>query len=193
MKSFFTSKAVAAPLAALMLSLAAAGTAVPSAQASANVVPDAALRSCINDTINNWAEKWKPEIGNRAPAAPVTAADITNYLYGGTFRCDGKGVTSLEGLQYATDPKKIWSISVKNNNITDFSPVSKLSNLTALYLDYNNIATMPSNLSGLSSVKNFYIEGNKLTSVGSVKGMANLELLNINYNSVESLDRKSVV
>lgn len=193
------------PSAALALALATSSAILPSAHASENVVPDLALRACINRDINTWAAKWKPEVGNRALAATISASDITQYLRPGSFKCSyddlvklgvsQKSVASLEGLQYATDPKAITGITVKSTSatashqkITDLTPVATLTNLKLLDLSYNNISALPNNLAGLKNVESFNLEGNNITNVTALKGMENLTYLNIGYNKVNSLN-----
>lgn len=194
-------KGLKTTVAALVLSLAATGAVAPSANAATNVIPDDALRACVNRDLNIWAAKWKPEVGNRSLGAPVTAADMQNYLRTGSLSCNHadlqklavskKSVTSLEGLQYATHLTSISVVSSKsiadNQKVTSLEPVAKLSGLQRLNLGYNNISTLPADMAGMKSLWELNLEGNKLTTISSVRGLSNLKRLNVGYNSVNSL------
>lgn len=82
-------------------------------------VTDAALRQAINAALGRGAMDQL----NRGEIAQLTALDISN-----------RGVTSLNGLQYATS---LTTLNASNNNISDTSPIAGLTNLAMINLAGN--------------------------------------------------------
>lgn len=85
-------------------------------------VTDAALRDAINAALGRGAMDQL----NRGELAQLTTLDISN-----------RGVTNLEGLQYATN---LTTLYAANNTISDTTPIDALSNLTTRDLDGNPCA-----------------------------------------------------
>ncbi len=75
-------------------------------------VTDAALRQAINEALGRGVLDQL----NRGELSQLTTLDISN-----------RGVTSLNGLQYATN---LTTLNISNNNISDTSPIAGLTNLT---------------------------------------------------------------
>lgn len=75
-------------------------------------IPDAALRQAINEALNRGSMAQL----NKGELAALTYLDISN-----------RGVTSLAGLQYATN---LTTLLASNNAITDTSPLAGLVGLT---------------------------------------------------------------
>ncbi|MBU0914825.1 MAG: hypothetical protein KKD97_00560 [Gammaproteobacteria bacterium] len=82
-------------------------------------VTDAALRTAINEALGRGSMDQL----NRGELAELTTLDISN-----------RGVTSLNGLQYAVN---LTSLYASNNVITDTSPIAGLTNLTNTDLSGN--------------------------------------------------------
>ncbi|MHB1215315.1 MAG: prenyltransferase/squalene oxidase repeat-containing protein [Thiobacillus sp.] len=74
-------------------------------------MPDVALKTAINAALGRGAMDQL----NRGEIAQLTSLDIS-----------GLGVSSLEGLQYATH---LTTLNASNNNIMDTSPIAGLTNL----------------------------------------------------------------
>lgn len=74
-------------------------------------ITDAALRQAINEALDRGALDQL----NRGELSQLTTLDISN-----------RGVTSLNGLQYATN---LTTLNISNNNISDTSPIAGLTNL----------------------------------------------------------------
>lgn len=91
---------------------AAEGADTASGQQRVNV-PDGALRQAINAVLGRGALDHL----NRAELAQLTGLDISNL-----------GVSSLEGLQYATN---LTTLNAANNNISDTSPITGLTQLAS--------------------------------------------------------------
>lgn len=75
-------------------------------------ITDAALRQAINEALGRGVLDQL----NRGELSQLTTLDISN-----------RGVTSLNGLQYATN---LTTLNISNNNISDTSPIAGLTNLT---------------------------------------------------------------
>jgi len=82
-------------------------------------VTDAALRAAINQALGRGAMDQL----NRGELAQLTTLDISN-----------QGVTSLNGLEYATN---LTTLYATNNAINDTSPIAGLTNLTTIDLNGN--------------------------------------------------------
>ena len=82
-------------------------------------VTDAALRTAINEAL------WRGTMDqlNRGELSQLTTLDISN-----------RGVTSLNGLQYASN---LTTLNAANNLIADTSPIAGLTNLTNTDLNGN--------------------------------------------------------
>lgn len=76
-------------------------------------VTDAALRNAINEALGRGSMDQL----NRGELSQLTTLDISN-----------RGVTSLNGLQYASN---LTTLNAANNAISDTSPIAALTNLTA--------------------------------------------------------------
>lgn len=85
-------------------------------------VPDEALRAAINKALNRGALDHL----NRGELAKLTSLDIS-----------GSGVTSLAGLEYATN---LTALHAANNSITDTSPLNGLTQLATTDLAGNPCA-----------------------------------------------------
>jgi hypothetical protein len=76
-------------------------------------IPDGALRQAVNAALGRGALDHL----NRGELAQLTSLDITNL-----------GVSSLEGLQYATH---LTTLNAANNNISNTSPIAGLTQLVS--------------------------------------------------------------
>jgi hypothetical protein len=85
-------------------------------------VTDAALRTAINEALGRGAMDQL----NRGELSQLTTLDISN-----------RGVTSLNGLQYASN---LTSLYAANNAISNTSPIASLTNLTVRDLNGNPCA-----------------------------------------------------
>ena len=86
-------------------------------------ITDAALRQAINAALGRGALDQL----NRGELSQLTTLDISN-----------QGVTSLNGLQYATN---LTTLNASNNNISDTSPIAGLTNLTNTNLAGNPVSS----------------------------------------------------
>ena len=99
-------------------------------------------------------------------------------------------IISLTGLEFATNlthlylhDRKVFGVWVNSNAITNFSPLSGLTNLTDLYLG-NNAITDISPLSGLTNLTNLILYDNTITDISPLSGLTNLTELVLWENSI---------
>lgn len=75
------------------------------------------------------------------PSAPITTTDMLALT---TLSAEWRGITNLEGLEYATN---LSSLDLTGNQVGDLTPISGLTSLTQLQL-YGNQITSLSPISG---------------------------------------------
>ena len=73
-----------------------------------------------------------------------------------------------------------------NNQISDWSPLSRLINLTQLYLNNNQITDL-SALSGLINLTQLYLHNNQITDLSGLSGLTNLTRLHLGGNQITDL------
>lgn len=149
------------------------------------VIPDAALRACVNGELGQ---------GDDADITEGQAASIT-YL-----DCQGKGVADLEGLQYLTS---LQEALLTENEIAEVSALSNLTDLELLSLGENNltdISALPISLEGLAldenpladapdftnftNLRSLYLNANNLTDVLGLANLSNLQSLELGENNI---------
>ena len=81
------------------------------------------------------------------------------------------------------------SLSVKDNRLTDISPLKTLRGLTNLYLDSNRISDL-SAVSGLNLLRNFSVSNNQITRISSsyFSHCESLQRLELFRNQIVSVD-----
>ena len=91
----------------------------------------------------------------------ITEADMTKLpnLYANGY--DSERITSLEGLQYATN---LVDLSLWDNDISDLTPISGLENLSYLDLDDNNIEDLTP-LANLKNLMTLYLDNNAIEDI----------------------------
>lgn len=161
------------PSATLALAIAASGFVVPSANAAeVNVIPDTALKACINANLG------------RAASTPVTKANVAEVK---RIDCNSKGVSSLQGLNGANNLRALLvsGSSTSKGSLKDLGPVANLPLLEVIEANGNQISQMPK----LSTPKlsRLYLENNQLTEISGVSGAKGLTALGVGYNNVTSL------
>lgn len=118
---------------------------------------------------------------NIPPEDPIMYSDLQQIEYLQGYK---NGIESLEGIQYCNNLGIIWLFS---QNITDFSPILELKNLTHLHIGQNNINDI-SWMSALTNIVNLDIHNNGITDLTPLENLAtNLEGLGINGNPIEDI------
>src|SRR5438876_206742 len=93
----------------------------------------------------------------------------------------GLNAVIRDALQKPAGP--LTALDLDNNQLTDVSFLSGLTNLTRLYLAVNQLTNF-SFLSGLTSLTTLDLGGNHLTSLSLPAGLMNLTTLYLGYNQL---------
>ena len=164
-------------LLAATLTACLAGTAMFGVSAFADTgdtvnIPDATLKAAIIETLE-------------LPSSQITQADMKQLTVLETPVNDPvQQITSIEGLQYATNLK---TLDLDYNKITDFSPIANLTKLETLDISYNNGAVQGTDgvtdiscLAGLTNLKSFSSIGNAgVKDYSVVSNFSGLTYLNL--------------
>ncbi|SFU45553.1 Carbohydrate binding module 27 [Clostridium sp. DSM 8431] len=133
-------------------------------------VKDANLKSAICKLLN----KSVTDTLTKADMAKVKNLDAKNL-----------GITSLEGLEYATN---LRDLDVTGNSITDVTPITSLMSLKYLSLDNNSVTdAMLNTLSSMTSLLSLSVTGTKVTNIDPVAKLVNLKYLYISNTDVSDL------
>ncbi len=114
------------------------------------------------------------------PTGDILDTDMQTLTY---FGAASAGITSLVGLEYATN---LTYIDLYFNSISDVSPLSGLTSLTELRLGTNQISDV-SPLSGLTSLTHLFVGDNQISDVSPLSGLTSLTELGLDYNSISDL------
>lgn len=95
----------------------------------------------------------------------------------------GKGIKSLQGLEYAVNVTKL---SLSGNQIADISPLSHAVNLTTLDLSGNQIVDIKP-LRKLTKVTDLSLARNQINDLSPLAGLINLSTLSISSNKITDL------
>lgn len=135
-----------------------------------NLVPDLNLKRIINEYLS------------RAEETPVSKSDlenIKNYL-SSDDPSPKKCITSLEGLQYASN---MTGLLIENSLLTNFSKISNLEKISTLFLNNNYIKSLP-DLSNMESLTSILLNSNELNDVSILSTGKNLRYIKINENMI---------
>ncbi|EKT6042390.1 DUF5011 domain-containing protein [Listeria monocytogenes] len=138
------------------------------AQASSTIVPDDNLRLAINEVLG------EDSTHNPTPDEISTIESLS---------ISGGDITSLEGLQYATN---LTSLYANHNDISDFNPIKNLTQLKILQIDETKI-TDTTQLSNLVNLTELNLSANSLNEIDGVQNMTKLESLFAFNNNISDL------
>ncbi len=131
-------------------------------------IPDSNLQRAVKEALNLPND------------SQVTAQDM-RQLTG--LNAQNTGIESLDGLEYATDLRRLW---VNNNPLSDLSPISNCSKLEDLGIGGCGISDI-SALQGLVNLIGVNIGGNSIHDLQPLKPLINLEHLLIYQNPVSDI------
>jgi glucan-binding YG repeat protein/Leucine-rich repeat (LRR) protein len=100
---------------------------------------------------------------------------------------ENKGIKSLKGLEYAIN---LSSLYLLGNEISDLSPISKLSSLAYLDLSYNPIESI-AEISNLKDLQSLNLSGTKITDISQVLNYTNLSWLGIRDSNVSKSEEST--
>ncbi|WP_239257341.1 MucBP domain-containing protein [Listeria ilorinensis] len=149
--------------------------ATSSLKASADEVniPDAGLRKIITQTLG----KSDDAVITEEDMEQIT--EISNY---------STTIDSLEGLQYATNLKKLMLSNIANpSKLSDITPISQLTSLETLNLSYASISDI-SLLAGLKNLTGLTLHGNQIRDISVLANLPKLKFLGLSDNLIENID-----
>jgi small GTP-binding protein len=92
-------------------------------------------------------------------------------------------ITDISEISKLTN---LTSLYLSNNQITDISEISKLTNLTSLYLSNNQITDI-SEISKLTNLTSLYLYNNQITDISEISKLTNLTLLYLSNNQITDI------
>ena len=99
------------------------------------------------------------------------------------------GITSIAGLQYATN---LTHLELYNNAIADLTPLQNLTNLTYLDLSNNQIGSA-ADLTGLTNLTWLSLIGNQISDVSPLSTMTKMKYLWLSENTISDISALSAM
>ena len=130
--------------------------------------PDAAFRSAVAASFDK----------NHDDVLSTSEANGDLWM---TLRCDGKGISSLEGVEYLTGLENLYCY---NNNLTSLD-VSKNTSLVQLFCEKNQLASI--NVTECRKLQQLRCYSNRLSSI-DVRNCPALNYLNCAMNQISAID-----
>ena len=145
-------------------------------------IPDANLRVVIEDSLG------------KASGASITQAEMATLT---SLEARNAKIRDLTGLEFATrltsldfGDERVEGLYVNSNSISDFSPLSGLTNLTALNLANNSISDIAP-LSGLTNLESLNLANNSISDIAPLSGVIYLTVLNLSRNGISDVSALS--
>ncbi len=129
--------------------------------------PDANLEAAVRDA-------------RGIPTRPITDTDMESM---GTFNASSRGISNIQGLEYATN---LTYLRLDTNMIGDISALSGLTNLDYLNLHQNQISDI-SAVSALTSLDILNLTVNQISDISAVSGLTNLTGLYLSENPISDI------
>jgi len=114
------------------------------------------------------------------PEGPIYTHDLEGLT---SLTADGKGISDLGGLEYATGLTELY---LWNNEISDISPLADLTGLQRLYLNTNQIVVILP-LAGLTSLTHLNLAANQIDDISPLASLTGLERLYLNTNQISEI------
>lgn len=129
---------------------------------------DSNLEQIIREQINLESNT---QISNRE-IATLTSLELTDT---------NRPISNLSGLEYATN---LETLVIKNQpTITDFSPISSLTELNTLDISYSGFTNLTI-LSTLIDLQHLTIAGNAIQDISGLSGLTSLTTLDLSNNQI---------
>ena len=170
-------------------------------------IRDVNLRAKIAETLN----KPKNATLNAGDVSALTSLDarnaniqdLTGIEYAHNLRSlnlgaeyiEGKGVVNsntVSDWQPLSGLTNLHTLLLEDNNISDISALSTLTNLTSLSLNNNNI----SDISALSTLKNLTslsLNNSNISDISALSALTNLTSLSLNNNNISDISALSTL
>ncbi len=153
---------------------------------------DASLKAAVE------AELWVDD---------PTPTDMLGLL---SLSAPNQGITSVTGLEYATNLQKLdlcfnsisdlsalsglkslWKLVLNNNDINNLSPLSGLTRLEHLDVHGTHRISDISPVSGLVNLRTLILRINQISDISALAGLTNLEALDLQWNSITGVSSLS--
>ena len=131
-------------------------------------LPDPNLRTAVEIEIE------------KAAGEPIAPAEVLTI---DCLQAPGMDIRNLTGLESATN---LTAVILRNNNISDISPMAGLTNLRRLDLQGNNISDI-SPLAGLTELADLLLQDNNISDISGVAGLYILIELNLSGNNISDI------
>ena len=143
-------------------------------------IPDPNLRAAIAEAIglppSTPIVRGYLEYLTRLKARNANISDLTGL----------EGATNLRILDLGAEYDRAEYRSINSNSVSDFSPLTGLTNLIALYLRDSNISDI-STVAGLTNLNTLYLGSNSVSDISAVAGLTNLTRLYLGSNSISDI------
>ncbi|WP_099221520.1 leucine-rich repeat domain-containing protein [Listeria costaricensis] len=149
---------------------------LPASASEAVTIPDDQLREAITKSLN----KPKDAILTEDDMKQVTELDIFP-------NSTSTNVNSLEGLQYATNLKKLMISGYGTCGISDLSPISNLTSLETLSITEASISDLTP-IAGLTNLTFLQLHDNKIEDISVLANFPKLEYLELSGNFIDNID-----
>jgi len=124
--------------------------------------------------------KLKAAVESTLAITNPTAEDMLALT---TLVANGKGISSLGGLEYA---ENLTYLDASNNQIADISPLAGLTKLTDLRLHVNRIQGV-SALRNMTALTRLFLSANQITDISPLAGLTKLTDLRPNTNQIKDI------
>ena len=131
-------------------------------------IPDPNLRAAVEMEIR------------KAAGEPITPAEMLTFT---CLQALGVDIRNLTGLEGATE---LTGVILRNNSISDISPMAGWTNLRRLDIEGNNISDI-SPLAGLTELADLLLQDNNISDISPVAGLYILIELNLSSNNISDI------
>ena len=145
-----------------------------------NLFVDIEIEGCVDIPDPNLRAAVETALG-KAAGDIITVADMETLTQ---FSERGRRISDLTGLEFATNLTLI--LNLRDNNISDISPLANLTNLEVLLLEGNKISDI-SPLSGLTNLKTLDLGDNAISDLSPLANLTNLKTLRLRNNVISDI------
>lgn len=110
----------------------------------------------------------------------ITESELRNIT--GTLILSGFGISDITELQNCTN---VTALYIDNNNITDISPISHMSRLKTLFAQNNLIGSLPDDITDTLEILN--LSNNCLANANPIRKLHNLKSLYLDNNFISEI------
>lgn len=105
-----------------------------------------------------------------------------------TLDASGLGISEIDSIELA---KNLRGLNLKNNDIANLAPLSRLRSLDSLRLDQNHIRNITP-LETLTSLTRLYLENNTIDDLFYLRNLINLRSLSLKMNALDTADLRQL-